>query len=218
MAEHRNLTGASLHEPKGAENAALDTVYTSDGAGSGAWIPIRLPGEAAATEDQVYVANGVGSGSWQSILDTPLARISIANASVPIAVTAGGIHTPASYVSITPNMASDFSLGGLTTDPVTKEFVIAEPGIYRVTSWMSISAALPSTQIGFDLLVNGIQGGTASSVVTTKLKDANEIIAITGFGIGSFTAGQKIGLGIASDTTTTITMYEGVFDIERLRS
>jgi hypothetical protein len=35
--EHRNLTGSQLHEPKGAEAAALDTVYTSNGTGSGAW-------------------------------------------------------------------------------------------------------------------------------------------------------------------------------------
>jgi hypothetical protein len=35
--EHRNLTGASLHEPKGVSGASSDTVYVADGAGSGAW-------------------------------------------------------------------------------------------------------------------------------------------------------------------------------------
>lgn len=35
--EHRNLTGASLHEPKGCASAASGTVYISDGAGSGNW-------------------------------------------------------------------------------------------------------------------------------------------------------------------------------------
>lgn len=38
MAEHRNLTGASLHEPKGVEGAPNNTVYHSNGAGSGSWI------------------------------------------------------------------------------------------------------------------------------------------------------------------------------------
>jgi hypothetical protein len=37
MAEHSTLTGSSLHEPKGASSAVLNTVYVSDGAGSGAW-------------------------------------------------------------------------------------------------------------------------------------------------------------------------------------
>jgi hypothetical protein len=43
MAEHRNLTGDSLHEPKGVETATLDQVYAADGAGSGTW-KARLAG------------------------------------------------------------------------------------------------------------------------------------------------------------------------------
>lgn len=37
MVQHRDLTGASLHEPKGAETAALNEVYHADGLGSGSW-------------------------------------------------------------------------------------------------------------------------------------------------------------------------------------
>jgi hypothetical protein len=35
---HSSLTGAELHEPKGANTASQDTVYVSNGAGSGAWV------------------------------------------------------------------------------------------------------------------------------------------------------------------------------------
>jgi hypothetical protein len=34
---HKNLTGADLHEPKGADAAAANKVYVSNGAGSGTW-------------------------------------------------------------------------------------------------------------------------------------------------------------------------------------
>ena len=34
---HASLTGSELHEPKGADTAALGTVYVADGAGSGSW-------------------------------------------------------------------------------------------------------------------------------------------------------------------------------------
>lgn len=34
---HKNLTGADLHEPKGADTALSGQVYVSDGAGSGVW-------------------------------------------------------------------------------------------------------------------------------------------------------------------------------------
>lgn len=37
MAEHNTLTGASLHEPKGAATATAGQTYVADGAGSGAW-------------------------------------------------------------------------------------------------------------------------------------------------------------------------------------
>jgi hypothetical protein len=45
MAEHRDLTGSSIHEPKGADTATEGQVYLSDGAGSGAWAitPGTLP-------------------------------------------------------------------------------------------------------------------------------------------------------------------------------
>lgn len=37
MALHKNLTGADLHEPRGAATASVGQVYVADGAGSGAW-------------------------------------------------------------------------------------------------------------------------------------------------------------------------------------
>lgn len=37
MPAHSALTGADLHEPKGAASAGLNTVYIANGSGSGAW-------------------------------------------------------------------------------------------------------------------------------------------------------------------------------------
>jgi hypothetical protein len=37
MPNHSTLTGADLHEPKGAATAGTNEVYTADGAGSGTW-------------------------------------------------------------------------------------------------------------------------------------------------------------------------------------
>src|SRR6187402_1454206 len=35
--EHKDLTGAQLHEPKGADTASSGQVYIANGSGSGAW-------------------------------------------------------------------------------------------------------------------------------------------------------------------------------------
>jgi hypothetical protein len=37
MPAHATLTGADLHEPKGADTASIATVYVADGSGSGDW-------------------------------------------------------------------------------------------------------------------------------------------------------------------------------------
>lgn len=37
MVEHANVSSNNIHEPKGAAAASVDTVYISDGAGSGDW-------------------------------------------------------------------------------------------------------------------------------------------------------------------------------------
>lgn len=50
---HKNLTGADLHEPKGAAAAASGQVYVSDGAGSGVW----------TTTSSIVTAGGFTTGN-----------------------------------------------------------------------------------------------------------------------------------------------------------
>lgn len=45
--QHASLTGADLHEPKGADSANADEVYAADGLGSGAWTALKLVGGAS---------------------------------------------------------------------------------------------------------------------------------------------------------------------------
>lgn len=51
MAAHSTLTGADLHEPKGAAAAASGTVYVSDGAGSGSWTSLAAAKVTVADAD-----------------------------------------------------------------------------------------------------------------------------------------------------------------------
>lgn len=91
--QHSTLTGAELHEPKGAESATLGSVYTSDGSGSGEWrpssvgwaqyvddgsaqvittSPVVLSNDATTTEETYLPLDIRGSGSlWSSNKITP---------------------------------------------------------------------------------------------------------------------------------------------------
>lgn len=63
MAEHNTLTGSQLHEPKGVDTAALDTVYVANGTGSGAWQNISTA-TGSAVAGSVLHADGAGAGSF----------------------------------------------------------------------------------------------------------------------------------------------------------
>lgn len=217
MAEHRNLTGASLHEPKGAATASANTVYTANGLGSGSWQLPKLLGVETALAGQVYIADGAGSGTFETVFDTPVGRSSLANASVIVAVAAGAIHTPASYVDIQQNFTPSITVGGVTSDGVTKELVIPEDGYYRITGWISVASDTANTSLGFDVTVDGLAGASTSPVARLKVKDAGDITTITGFGIAHFVEGTKIGLAIAATAAVNITLYEGVLDLEKIR-
>ena len=63
--QHKLLTGADLHEPKGAASAASGNVYVADGAGSGAWdkLPVANVDVTAITNGQIVkVSAGAAVG------------------------------------------------------------------------------------------------------------------------------------------------------------
>ena len=98
MAEHKDLTGSNLHEPKGIASANKNRVYVSDGSGSGAWE--KLDGFVYYRDDRTTTGN-----STQILTDnTPqkficnkagLARQKLpTDASNPLWDTANNKHVP----------------------------------------------------------------------------------------------------------------------------
>lgn len=63
---HRNLTGADLHEPKGASTALAGQIYVSNGAGSGAWVSASsvIASSAWNTGDIKPSHNFVAPSGW----------------------------------------------------------------------------------------------------------------------------------------------------------
>lgn len=59
--QHASLTGADLHEPKGADSASVDTVYVSDGAGSGAWSKLDMDSLTSHREVLTITFNDIGT-------------------------------------------------------------------------------------------------------------------------------------------------------------
>ncbi len=63
--EHKNITDAERHEPKGASTALVGTHLIADGEGGTDWKENAPSGVEDASIYDVFVSDGVGSGSWK---------------------------------------------------------------------------------------------------------------------------------------------------------
>ena len=140
MALHSSLTGAELHEPKGADAAAANRVYVSDGAGGGSWttlpaasisglnnsnriyIQARIPD--ISTADVVYVPCPL-AGDIISVISVLDAAIVTDNGDVRLRI--GGTPVTDSNITIT---ASGSAAGDVdTATPTAANTVTANSAI-----------------------------------------------------------------------------------------
>ena len=110
--QHSALTGANLHEPKGADSASNNTVYVSDGAGSGAWQKAEVDDSTASTNGSVRdvpVADGSNGVAWKQPVrmgwydyadnatqSTPIA-LTVANTQYELTNDGAGTYTNTTY-------------------------------------------------------------------------------------------------------------------------
>lgn len=66
MSVHKNLTGADLHEPKGADTALSGQVYVSNGVGGGVWTAASsiVTNTAFTTGDTKYTFKTTADTTW----------------------------------------------------------------------------------------------------------------------------------------------------------
>jgi hypothetical protein len=79
LALHKDLTGADLHEPKGADTAASGTVYVANGLGSGVWTGKNadLFNANYMSDSQLMADIGAASSVWFYVpLKSEIVRLS----------------------------------------------------------------------------------------------------------------------------------------------
>jgi hypothetical protein len=129
--EHRNLTGAQLHEPKGCASAGAGTVYVADGVGSGAWSNLLATNRASnrivlshhftdiSTAESIYLLTPI-SGVVRSIHVVLHGAITHANSTVDaringVAVTGSSITVPFSGSAAGQSFSSSPSAANVLT-------------------------------------------------------------------------------------------------------
>jgi len=115
---HASLTGANLHEPKGADTAALGTVYVSNGAGGGTWSAIGTSSFTGQVAD--FLAPVVPAG-WLELDGSVISTSTFAALYAVMSITTSGTRTNGSPIitsipSTTGYKAGYFVFGtGITT-------------------------------------------------------------------------------------------------------
>jgi len=191
MAEHSTLTGASLHEPKGAAAASSGEVYTADGVGSGAWSEVTIAGQSAALVDTIPKSDGAGSVTWVSNkveVDSILVRDdnTTQNPSAvdtPLQVTFGPAHSTTEF---------DISAAGAITCNVTGSYELKFN--YRFARTSGTGTAI----LVLRYLINGTAAGAP---ITCELTGAGDVIPYSASVPTALTAGAILTVEILRDSS-----------------
>jgi len=173
--QHKDITEANLHEPKGVSTASTGEVYFADGSGSGAWAAIPI-----ATEfGEIYIEGGSTSFT------------------VPAASAYAVLNPTAEWVEGNKNI--------VTTTPASGILILTTAGTYAISFWCTFTtAALASNlQYYFKYALDGTPA--ARKLTVQKNTGNADTLNCSASGILVATAGQTLGIHVAGDATTSNT-------------
>jgi hypothetical protein len=161
MPAHSTLTGADLHEPKGAAAASSGAVYIADGAGSGVFGPVAFSHSQVYSEetDSSTVAT-IGTTAQTLVFhkDGPSSLLTPAFAAGTITVTGAGNY----YVSVIVS-CSTVAAG----DAGTYELKVLSNG---VASTLAAKRDLSGTSDHASLSTAGILALSGSAVLSVTIE------------------------------------------------
>lgn len=125
MAQHADLTGAELHEPKGVAAANANEVYRANGASSGTWTKLNensVDSSNASGASDVLKADGANNATWTTVnnlnkiwVTCEVEDISTAGSHwvvIPLAGNITNIWSVIDGTTATANAVLTFEIGG----------------------------------------------------------------------------------------------------------
>jgi len=178
--EHKDITGADLHEPKGASSASAG---------------------------EIFVADGAGSGSWENTSISQHGEMDITNNTTATAVTAAvdvTLNTDSDYVKVTASWASAHE-HNVTFN--VDELVVAIDGFYEIAFWSSIKIPQNNNFIAIKYAIND---GTPYSLqkMVSQSATTNDYRTMAGHGGAPLSAGDTVSIYMAATKTDSIVVEE----------
>lgn len=181
MAEHSDLTGTDLHEPKGVENASANEIYIADGSGSGAW------------KKSAYGVHGE----------------MIINVNVTPEVTPTAVDTTLSTDSDYTKIITGWSTGHLSEVTFNvDELIVPVSGVYEIHAWADIFCPANNQRVGIKYAINDSAPYSTRKFISTSAA-VSDIINISGSGYAvGLLASDTLSLYIATDKAGDPTVLE----------
>ena len=192
--EHSALTGANLHEPKGAAAAASGKVYIADGAGSGTWDFVKPPGTATALAGQAYLADGAGGGAYANPASS---QLDYGELYIQSNATATTITASSTFVKITAGVVTG-PVSGMTF--TTDHLNVVDSGKYALCANLTFFGIAATTIVWeFDFMIAAAAFGRKMAVTTTGTERVTvSLSAIT----GTLAPADQISLAVSNTTDT----------------
>lgn len=213
--QHVNIPDAQRHEPKGASSAPTNSVYASDGAGSGSWGKIKSSSLQGVTGDGgsaniKFISDG--ANGWVAHSNAAYGSMTFTSNTNAFAVTAAvdaTLATNTDYVLLTgtgaPWAAEPVNFGVVFS---TNKLTVPVTGVYKVDLWSTI-IMWPNTaaKLSVKYRINGGTFSTRHPMVKSPatVTDPGEL---SGFGLTQLTAGDFLQLYVASTHTGNLTFQD----------
>ena len=154
---HASLTGAELHEPKGADSAVLGEVYVADGAGSGSWASV---GTSAFTGMIADFPAPVAPSGWLECDGSLISTSTYNSLFAVLSITTSGTRTNGSAIISSIADTSTFEVG----------YYVFGTGLSTGSTILSIDS---STQI--TISTNASSSGTSAFYVSPWVMNTGTI-------------------------------------------
>lgn len=213
---HSGLTGSNLHEPKGADAAAADTVYKADGAGSGSFTNVNADEVQLTDSGDYFTGTQVEAalqeaGAILAAVDPKFGEMYITGNSTATTISVG-----ATYYQVTSGWAA-----GVLEDVTfsSDHLVLPADGTYVIFASISFEGATGDT-FKFDFHVD--TGGGYSPVAKGAIRRKTANADVGAIGIHTYyagTSGDKIAIFVQNEgSTNNATITDATLSIMRVKA
>lgn len=214
--EHRNIPESGLHEPKGVSLAASNRVYTSNGAGSGAWSKVDADVLQGSINNAVaaglrVITDGAGGFNTEPTPASSFGTLNLTDNTTTKSVTVAAdssLNNNADFQEFDISLTTENLVNMGST---SNSLILQANGLYLIDFWANVKSDTNATKFSLKFVIDGTDFVTRGPKLT--LGTAGQIYNMSANGIHNFNNGDSLKVYIAADKNCAITIEDMTFQL-----